>query len=1565
MAILTMEAGDFHSTLGIRHYKLNYKKEGVFMRKRRKTLSLLLAVSLALGSFGSSPSSSASLGKVQAAELEEPSGPLSGTCGVEGNNITWELVEDPDGELFPEEGADTQPACYELILTGTGGFDNGIAYWGSYSAYITTVTINEGITAIGSMGLANLYSLKSITLPDSVTSIGSYVFNGDLSLETIICGSGLETIGSSAFSSLFSLTNVQLNDGLKEIGMNAFQSCDKLTEITLPESLTTIKNSAFKTTSLTSIRIPGNVEEIGYEAFRGSKLESVQLNEGLKKIGAWAFADCSLAEITLPESLTAIGECAFYHTSLSSIAIPSNVAEITHSPFPGAPLATIEVDAGSQHFFVANNTLYEKKEDGSPKRAIAYANSDSSSSVEILDGTELIDNFAFYHAQSLSSVKMPESLTAIGQNAFSECKLLHELHLPANLTQIGSHAFSYCSSITEASIPDNVSALGSSVFQQCLALTTVSIGKSVPSLETPFILSKNIAKVTVSPENPYLESSENVVYSKDHTKLYYYAPKKQDTSYHILEQVQEVCSRAIEDADALEKLYFPASLKTISIYGISSNPHLASIYFAGNAPESSGSNNRICYNAKNLILYKSASATGWKDTAFGSPTADWDPSNTTQDSGSLGGISWEYTGSEGRLTLTGSGQLADFSKASPAPWSLYMGAIQSVKGDNITGIGDYGFCNASKLFQVETAASLEYAGDYAFSGCGKLKSINISAIRTIGAAAFAENTSLPENLTLEKVSSMGEGAFQGCTSISSATLGFCLTDLEKEVFKGCTRLSSFLIPDSVSTIGEGAFQGCTSLRSINIPSDTCSIGAQAFSGDASLEKVYFYGTIPANWAEDSFEGCHSSLNLCYRARQTSWARLNGTWNGIPLLRQERFYQEGEDHFSFANSSESFGYPADYHFPKRRYWEALGNPCLGTYYYIISPSWTGSCYGMAAATLEFYENPGRFPVSSYSPSAGTLYGIAAPGHKDAPLTQLIESCQISQYHPLISGCAGALNANRDDYRGLVQKIEEFERSGGLRVDSNAEPLALVLYASFSGHVVIPVSVSQTAEGDFLIMAYNPNAPAGLEAITINKDFSGVKGSYNGISYVPYRTIAASCSIDSQSGGIQRSGSGRQNPEDDSLYLSIDKRQGMVTDASENGIDGIAGAYEQKPLAAGDGDTFTGIRSFVLPEGNYQLSANMPEGGDGDTDSITFYMGSKDCFAEVATSDEQAALNVSKTGTQDGALVLELKSSSTEGETASITLVNSQGKERSIGLNSSSAAISLETNDAIKIQAPGQDSITVDGEKISLQDGQASFSFPKSTDSGDSDNSGSSQPGSGNGGSSGGKEPDSDNSGSNRPGSGNGGSSGGKEPGSDNSGSNRPSSGNDNNSGNKKPGSSSSTSQKPSASKREQAVTSIKVNVKKLTLGVGETYTLQASALPAKAKNRKLSYTASNKKLTVTSKGKITARKTGSAKITVKSSNGKKANVWVTIKKKPTKLKLNAKTKTIRTGWKFQIRAKLPKGTASHKLTYTSNRKSVAFVSPTGKVTARKKGTAIITVKTYNGKKAKMKIIVQKK
>lgn len=164
-------------------------------------------------------------------------------------------------------------------------------------------------------------------------------------------------------------------------------------------------------------------------------------------------------------------------------------------------------------------------------------------------------------------------------------------------------------------------------------------------------------------------------------------------------------------------------------------------------------------------------------------------------------------------------------------------------------------------------------------------------------------------------------------------------------------------------------------------------------------------------------------------------------------------------------------------------------------------------------------------------------------------------------------------------------------------------------------------------------------------------------------------------------------------------------------------------------------------------------------------------------------------------------------------------------------------------------------------------------------------------------------------------------------------------------------------------KEINVQKVLVPLNKITVGVGEKVQLEAAVYPENALNNKLTYKPSNNKVKVSKNGKITAQKTGTCKITISSSNHKKTVVNVTIKKKPGKISLNAKKKTLKAGKKFQIKPKLPGGTASYKITYTSNKKSVAAVSNTGKVTAKKKGNAVITVKTYNGKKAILKIHVK--
>ena len=165
-------------------------------------------------------------------------------------------------------------------------------------------------------------------------------------------------------------------------------------------------------------------------------------------------------------------------------------------------------------------------------------------------------------------------------------------------------------------------------------------------------------------------------------------------------------------------------------------------------------------------------------------------------------------------------------------------------------------------------------------------------------------------------------------------------------------------------------------------------------------------------------------------------------------------------------------------------------------------------------------------------------------------------------------------------------------------------------------------------------------------------------------------------------------------------------------------------------------------------------------------------------------------------------------------------------------------------------------------------------------------------------------------------------------------------------------------------KAQKPESVKLDVKsKITLGLKEKVQLKATISP-KTASQKVSWKSSKPKIVyVSSKGVIQAKKTGKATITAYTSNGKKKSCTVTVKKAPKSLKLNKTAKTLRKGSTFQIKAKPSKDTASYQYTYSTSKKSVAVVSKTGKITAKKKGKAVITVKTYNNKKAKITITVK--
>jgi hypothetical protein len=286
----------------------------------------------------------------------------SGTTGT----LTWSLA---NGTLIIS-GSGAMP---DYTSTLSGSTSTTSTPWDSYRSNITTVNIQNGVTAIGGQAFRGCSRLTSITIPNSVTTIGNYAFYDCSSLTSITIPNLVTTIGEGTFQRCSSLTSITLPNSVTTIGVTAFSSCSSLTSITIPNSVTTIGGSAFGfCSSLTSITLPNSVTTIGNSAFViCSSLTSITVSGGniaytsedgvlfnkskteiiaypggktwstynipnsVTSIGNNTFHSCSsLTSITLPNSVTTIGSGAFAScSSLTSITIPNSVKTIGRQAF--------------------------------------------------------------------------------------------------------------------------------------------------------------------------------------------------------------------------------------------------------------------------------------------------------------------------------------------------------------------------------------------------------------------------------------------------------------------------------------------------------------------------------------------------------------------------------------------------------------------------------------------------------------------------------------------------------------------------------------------------------------------------------------------------------------------------------------------------------------------------------------------------------------------------------------------------------------------------------------------------------------------------------------------------------------------------------------------------------------------------------------------------------------------------------------------------------------------------------------------------------------------------------
>lgn len=154
---------------------------------------------------------------------------------------------------------------------------------------------------------------------------------------------------------------------------------------------------------------------------------------------------------------------------------------------------------------------------------------------------------------------------------------------------------------------------------------------------------------------------------------------------------------------------------------------------------------------------------------------------------------------------------------------------------------------------------------------------------------------------------------------------------------------------------------------------------------------------------------------------------------------------------------------------------------------------------------------------------------------------------------------------------------------------------------------------------------------------------------------------------------------------------------------------------------------------------------------------------------------------------------------------------------------------------------------------------------------------------------------------------------------------------------------------------QPVTGVKLGTSSVKLAVGKSKALTWTVSPSDATNKDVKWSSSDTSVVTVSKGVVTAKKAGSATVTVTTvDGGYKAVCNFTVYVPVTGVKVAASKLKIPKGQSRLLTASvLPSNATNKTVSWSSSNTSVAKVSSSGQITGVSKGTVNITAKTADG------------